>query len=755
MIANLLHTLIMSFIFPNVQLSYDFRPIEGFQTLENCDLHIIQYDFDPLGKSFYPLSTQQTRPIIISKIQKLRMQLRTHLPYLQQITKTRGVLYKISIIHSSYFTASSSNLPTKLVRLESWLIHTVYRYASPVDYRNPLWRMSAGSVFALIVTDMKKTKVEKFVKIYFSSHNSIRSYFLNIDVAMLLNNPKNDHADELCSVNGNIHTPISKWGCAITQHSGNILLNMINLFGTQNEWVVNTNNRLFRKPFLGVPSKIGINREEFNFHEYLVLQVFQAQNTTLNIRTHTKYYCQPRIDVRLRPDVWEQGLSWHIEFVTTHNPGFHFLTCHSEEYMTFWFYVKPFQSVLWICLCICIATLIAAIKVYERLSSQSEPPFTTWLFILANLFEEAGHVPSRLESNLYFRMILGGWILMSVLLTNFYNGIMITDLLAPYPGKTPGTFQDLLCENSKIYESYEATRKKGGDLSVWLRARGFETINTQWNESNYFRQYTTHAVRSSALDDSDKPCFSILSSLIFSFKFEFPDFLTKFRAYHFIVVEHYIKHGLPIPPKLLHIFALLLNQKIQMVPRDMHLPGQTNLTHKENIRRLIEGEIVECGKSVFVTDHSQVKLEMQYLEKYYPGIDFHVGKDLIQQGKEGYQFFNARNSKIPGCFRSLVETGIVDRLAAISYRQEFRGRQPVKKLIPRISVKVGLRSGIDTLFVLFGVLLIAAVCCFLAECRSRIVVFLKEGISKVYNLCRKTCQFLKIGNKFRQNPRYQ
>lgn len=46
--------------------------------------------------------------------------------------------------------------------------------------------------------------------------------------------------------------------------------------------------------------------------------------------------------------------------------------------------------------------------------------------MLASLFEETGFMPTRIEKHTFFRIMLGVWSLMSVVLTNGYNGIMIS-----------------------------------------------------------------------------------------------------------------------------------------------------------------------------------------------------------------------------------------------------------------------------------------------------------------------------------------
>ncbi|OXA42204.1 hypothetical protein Fcan01_23213 [Folsomia candida] len=124
------------------------------------------------------------------------------------------------------------------------------------------------------------------------------------------------------------------------------------------------------------------------------------------------------------------------------NEGYQFLTCYTESYISFDFYFTPFQPEYWLVLAISTATIgIVTTIVLHLLHAKQKQSFSPWVFLLASLFDESGFMPDSIEKATFFRISLGVWSLVSVTLTNSYNGIMIGELNAPRKN-TPG-FRDL------------------------------------------------------------------------------------------------------------------------------------------------------------------------------------------------------------------------------------------------------------------------------------------------------------------------
>lgn len=82
-------------------------------------------------------------------------------------------------------------------------------------------------------------------------------------------------------------------------------------------------------------------------------------------------------------------------------------------------------------------------------------------------------------------------------------------------------------------------------------------------------------------------------------------------------------------------------------------------------------------------------LNMFFLSKSYPHIDFHKEKDLMEPEPFGYVFQNPGSSRIPGFYISMWESGIYNRLI----QEEWRGRMQKRKPVGKESTKESMLSG--------------------------------------------------------------
>lgn len=143
--------------------------------------------------------------------------------------------------------------------------------------------------------------------------------------------------------------------------------------------------------------------------------------------------------------------------------GYQFITCKSESFISFKFDLVPFQPAVWGGFCIAIVSVFISLGLYQKLKNVKH--FSPWWFILSNIFDEATHIPGRLEKQEFFRIVVSGWILMVVILTNCYSGLMITDLNSPLLGtNVQTTFQDLMCKDKQTVEFY----REGANLTDWI-----------------------------------------------------------------------------------------------------------------------------------------------------------------------------------------------------------------------------------------------------------------------------------------------
>ncbi|OXA40324.1 hypothetical protein Fcan01_24986 [Folsomia candida] len=189
----------------------------------------------------------------------------------------------------------------------------------------------------------------------------------------------------------------------------------------------------------------------------LALQIFSKANTSVIKHLHCSFLRMKHVQLELnaanQPDT---DIVLDVTLIQTDVERYHFLTCYAEPYITLHFYLSPFQPEIWVVL----ATTVSAIIVLGTLVQSSfsllkQQSFSTWIYVLGSLFEETGFMPSRIEKHTFFRILLGTWGIMSVVLTNGYNGIMISELNSPRRQFHPESFNQLDCNSTfKIVQKY-------------------------------------------------------------------------------------------------------------------------------------------------------------------------------------------------------------------------------------------------------------------------------------------------------------
>ncbi|OXA40903.1 hypothetical protein Fcan01_24198 [Folsomia candida] len=105
-----------------------------------------------------------------------------------------------------------------------------------------------------------------------------------------------------------------------------------------------------------------------------------------------------------------------------------------------------------ISLVLVVGCLTGYIKYWKDVDATStigdSTSFSPWLYVLSTLFEETNSVPSVLEEKIYYRLVFGIWAIVAVVFTNFYNGIMIENLIATLPRSEIKSWNDIICERN-------------------------------------------------------------------------------------------------------------------------------------------------------------------------------------------------------------------------------------------------------------------------------------------------------------------
>ncbi|OXA45902.1 hypothetical protein Fcan01_19309 [Folsomia candida] len=223
----------------------------------------------------------------------------------------------------------------------------------------------------------------------------------------------------------------------------------------------------------------------------------------------------------------------------------------------------------------------------------------------------------------------------------------------------------------------------------------------------------------------DNTCFRILSAFedITPLK-ALPEFLGVLLS----LASHYsLDHVIPEAFKDL----ILWSPKHAFFPKNFsYLDGTLTFSI---LRRNIEREVLQCGKTVFVGKSSEITVEYEFLSRKYPDVKFFMSGESIQNYPSGISIRNGWNSRVIRGFKSVVEAGIWSYVEKVELRGKNLNRTPAfvsEKMKDDRPVNIAtLKGKWPTVFVLVGCLISVSIPMFIVEC-SRI---LRKSIS---NVCR-------------------
>ncbi|OXA38378.1 hypothetical protein Fcan01_26800 [Folsomia candida] len=338
-----------------------------------------------------------------------------------------------------------------------------------------------------------------------------------------------------------------------------------------------------------------------------------------------------------------------LDHYPIHFMGKQFLTCYTKKFLSFEFYLTPFEPDLCIGVTICFCLVLFSLSLHNYFI---DVPFAPWLPLLATLFEETNSVPSVVEHKQFFRLVFGTWALMVSLLTNCYNGIMTTNLNASFPGDKVYFWKDIFCEDVEL--------KNGTSVDSWMNRSGDDEY---WKTALYLRN--RKQLRPTELGIGLENCFQLLSP---PHPFEGPSDGLPTSTFFYSMLDVWYKHS----KKDFFTETFLLSPKHRRELSDFSERNRS--IPKEQIARLIEKEIVKCGKTVFITESTQIPAEYLYMSKKYYWKTFYVSRDMLTSKMTGFVFQHARNTELPRSLKSMVESGMWRRLLQEEWSKTIRRR---------------------------------------------------------------------------------
>lgn len=406
--------------------------------------------------------------------------------------------------------------------------------------------------------------------------------------------------------------------------------------------------------------------------------------------------------------------------VTTGYSGYQFLTCHTQSIFTLEFYIKPFQPEIWLGLFLCLGLLTFIMTVwmpfkFEKEQETRRGTFSPWIYLLASIFEESASVPSIIEIQYFFRIVLGFWSLVSVVLTNGYNGIMIEDFVAPVKHQPPQQFTDLIC-GTEYYEW----------ISV-LKSYQAGTLNTaKWNEFRmgffdkrvkFWSNRTNSLPMRNDMPKISNDCFRLLSRIdmdLVTPEYEFLHFVTQIWFLGQVYDDRWADISSSDVSNLL-LLLHLANFKFAYTPQH----GNISRYGAENLNVLdamVEADVINCGRTVLISKSNMINAEYDYLSGRYPATTFYKGKQILEANQQGWLFFHAGSSKVPLYYKFILEAGVYAKLDEEIRARKVRYRiSPEKVNTTLLNQGMIMSEGVASLFYICLVVISLSLLCFVGE----------------------------------------
>jgi hypothetical protein len=432
-------------------------------------------------------------------------------------------------------------------------------------------------------------------------------------------------------------------------------------------------------------------------------------------------------------------------YIFVQSTGLNWLTCYEQTYIGFGFYLSPFQLDLWIGFGITMVSVIGVCWIYTKFffKDSTTMSFSPWLFVLGTIFEETSSAPAKLEKRTFYRLSIGIWCLMVAILTNCYNSLMITGLNSPLPGSKIESFKDLLCDKS-LFDA-----KPDFNFTLWIQTSKISQYWAWIYRVNFGKDTNISVIN----PYESRNCFRIWSPELQVFRSKVPS--------NSLFVDFWDRY-MKLEPRILYFDSWSYSEKIltsflhpgharepEMITKirnkEKRLPTSSELNTANQLK------IRNCPqKSAYIGQSKEIAMQLDFLSRNYNRKKFYLGKDLIDEKFEGLAFWKVRNTKIPGYYRLLIDTGIYERLM-VENRFRWRGnrfRKPVEmKENLRLEGVSSLEGGLVTLFILCGAGVGVTVIAFCFECRRMILerlIAIRKKVLKAFKTLSRKRKFVKF-----------
>jgi len=344
------------------------------------------------------------------------------------------------------------------------------------------------------------------------------------------------------------------------------------------------------------------------------------------------------------------------EFFPTKTSEFNFLTCDlSEALIDFGAFLKPFDGQVWLFLGLVVLVCSGFLVMLLRSKRQTE---NVLLLLYSALVEHGYHFRGSVLSLPSFNVFLTVFLFMSIVLTNGYKGIVITNIIAPLTGRQHiSTFQEAVDENYTIITPYPLLQNR------FLKV--LQLNNETEVRSHFHKHYDSEVM------------------------FINTAFGKSLRA----ALQHTTTGNLPL-------LRIIRNSWVSWFERDLSI-----------LYNGTEPEFMKCNKSILVDNSQELKIVFAKLSEFVQSnnkagttnVRLNFAKEGILTQSWGIYLTNQKcdngllakrmgylmSSGIPNQFRKMEEVGLV----------KWLGKKELKSRLPH---PLNLNTNILTLFAVYA-----------------------------------------------------
>ncbi|OXA42460.1 hypothetical protein Fcan01_22846 [Folsomia candida] len=672
--------------------------------VENSDVQIVHDIPFADGFGFLEYTTLPRTIFIYQNLSKIR-----NLVF--DILSSRPSPNRVGIWVAQEMFETVETSETRKQQFSDWLLMTTSEY---YGFRHKDWRsiMVRGEYWSFLDSTKNIYPIMTTNKALDRALDSLNFDDSTTENFMVLLLPRNNGVFELCvKVSGLFIKSSQNFNC-VRKYDDKILKGYFGLTPLPIIWYGNyisfdqtENNRGISNKNLPNPSINPLSRDfSISIPLYMAVVIVRRTNASLEVENTAGRYPKVFIESANVVTISNGQLNEY-----TYTSGLLFLSCYAESYITFDFYITPFQPTLW--LAFITSMLLTFIVLYFYMTwNHNLSPYPVYLSFISVLFDDFSSVPEAIGHSLFYRLVFVTWGPAALIFTNCYSGLIISELNAPLRRTISHSFADIICQNRELLDSAVYPI----DATKWGKLLKFENYKAYWGNVNLRFDILPTFKNPFA---SDK-CYRILSPPIktrMRHVGESESYFWPFILHHIFISNsiynslfqqntissHFLKQDL--------LLLLLMNPVHDVLPTGIDL-ARRNYTTTE-LQFLAERDIIDCReKNAFIASSHAVNAELDFLTRKYPSKKFHSGEPFQDARLYGWCFEGGGHagtgiSAVQRNLQALVQSGIYWRLKREMVSNMWVGRKPAETDVTVAVSPLTMDGAIITIFMLSGALL--------------------------------------------------